>query len=149
MNTTAGAYALITAALIGAAACTTTPDVPDSKPVPAQTAVTTTTEPPTTPNTNRVTIQSGKLTRIEFLGQVFRIKYTAKNTTKVTSDMLINFEYRDKAGTRIGDSVDSVEALTAGQTAKATFDAYADSAGFKLSDVDSVRVTKVDSWPSK
>ena len=148
MNTTTGAYALITAALLGAAACTTT-DVPNSKPVPAQTAVTTTTEPPTTPDTSRVTIQSGKLTRIEFLGQVFRIKYTAKNTTKVTSDLLISFEYRDKTGTRIGDSVDSVEALTAGQTAKATFDAYADSAGFKLSDVDSVRVTKVDSWPSK
>lgn len=143
MNKNALAAGVTAAALLALAGCSDTSarapraqaPVAVVKPSPAKTAA------------SPVIIRTAKNVRIEFIGNVFRVQYTAKNTTKVTSDFLISFEYRDKSGVRIGDGVDSVSALAPGQTAKQTYDNYG-SDGFKLSDVRTVRVTKVDSWPS-
>lgn len=144
MNKNALAAGVTAAALLALAGCS---DTSSSVPKEAPVAVSVAKPTPTKTAASPVVITSAKNVKVEFVGNVFRIQYTAKNTAKVTSDFLVSFEYRDRTGARIGDGVDTVTSLAPGQTAKQTYDNYG-SDGFKLSDVSTVRVTKVDSWPS-
>lgn len=139
MNKTAAALA--TAAILALTGCSATaagktaPVTSVAAPTPAQ-------KPAET-----VKVASGQLKDIPYLGKVFRVSYSLWNNTTVTTDFLITFEYLDGSGTRIGQNTDSVQSLAARQSAKMSMDDYG-YGGYKLTDIKSVRVASVKSWPS-
>lgn len=94
-----------------------------------------------------VHVLSGRLESVKYLGPVFRTAYTLKNSGRTVTDFLITFEYLDRTGVRIGQSVVSVAAMGPGRIARLSDDDLG-SDGFSLKDISSVRVAEVRSWPT-
>lgn len=115
-------------------------------PEPSQTAVKTLPRV-TTMDPGMVHVLSGRMVSVKYLGPVFRTAYTLRNNDRGTTDFLITFEYLDRTGVRIGQSVVSVAAMGPGRIARLSDDDLG-SDGFSLKDISSVRVAEVRSWPT-
>ena len=139
MNKSAAFIALV--GILSLAACATE-DRQKTQPVPVVTST------PHMVSINSVKIASSRLEDIEFLGKIFRVSYSLKNTTPNKLDYRITFEYLDASGARIGQNSDSVQSLDPGQSAKLSMDDYG-FGGYKLTDIKSVRVAGVKTWPSQ